>query len=319
MDNVDAWTKLAMKEPEDIIFVFDDLSAQLEHYTRAAQTLLWRQIAHITWRRRDTVFVFSPEHAGELLTKSRRGTSCSEVIPGDIHTFYIADYSKPADIERVVRREWKNYAKSRQIIFQTKEWSDYRLVHALDVIPVYSNLRPVNYRTLEGLQLSEPKKSLSVLNAVIEKAKESARGHVPCVSDSMFDEVVGSVTGFPIGHGKDHFDSVVSGVTEGQCFNQRGKPGPANVPDIFEQLVIRVNLLSLRFFSDEPAHALCIGDHEKRRRFSHRLAEKLLGSKEAVLIMDYESILDQIVDALLYPTPIPFVGCLGRCKGFHGG
>jgi hypothetical protein len=162
---------------------------------------------------------------------------------------------------------------------------------------VYSDLRPVNYRTLEGWQLSEPKKSLSVLNAVVEKAKTFARGQVPCVSDSLFDEIVGSITGFPIGRGKDHFDSAISSLNEGQRFNQKGKPGPAAF-DIFEQLILRMHPLSLsrRVYREEPGYSLCIGDHEKRRWLACRLAETLIGSKDAVLVIDYEVILDQILD-----------------------
>jgi hypothetical protein len=295
LDDVDAWTELAMKEPADTIFVFDDLSVQLEAYAPSAQKLLWTKIEQITRWRHDSLFVFSPEHADEiLLQRTRRGgTSRCRLISGELREYLISDHSKPEDIESLVRWQWNEYAETGQINFQTEHWNDYRFVSVLNRIPVYSDLRPVNYETLEGLQLSEPTKSLTVLKEVVEKAKASAQGQVPCVSDRMFDEVIGRITGLPVGHGKDHFDSLVSGITEGEHFTQMDKQGPY---DWFEQLVLRMNLPWFPY-SDRPGYALCIADHEKRRRFARRLAEQLLGSKEAVLILDYDVILDQILDA----------------------
>jgi hypothetical protein len=171
-----------MQEPDDTILVFDDLSAQLEKHTPAAQELLWRQILDIARRATDKIFVISPEHTSELLKDSRLGSSRSDLIPGEILEFHVAKYSKLKDIEWLVEWHWRGYVESGQVTFQTNVWSERTLVSVLDLIPVYSDLRPVNYRTLEGLQLSEPTKSLSVLNAVIEKAQASARGPVPCVT-----------------------------------------------------------------------------------------------------------------------------------------
>lgn len=294
LDDVDAWTNLVMKEPEDTILVFDDLSVQLEAYSPAAQNRFWGQIAHIAWRQWDLLFVFSPEYAGEFLKDRRHRTSRSELIPERIKEFHIADYSGFDETVRLVRWQWEEYVESGQATFQTKAWSQYRLVSVLDRIPVYSDLRPVNYRTLEGLQLSEPTKSLSVLKEAVEMAKLFAHGQVPCVIDSMFDKIVGSITGFPIGHSREHFDAVVSSI-KGERFNLRDKTAPA-LFDSLERLVLRMNPCSLSHVCDEPAYSLCIEDYIKRRWFAQRLAEKLLGSEDAVLILDYEVIRDQILD-----------------------
>ena len=264
------------------------------------------------------MFVLSPEHASELLKTKRDqpdlpDLSYSELIPGEVREFHIADYSKLEDIEHLIHWHWQGYLESGQVNIQTERWSEglrgARLVNVLDLIPVYSDLQPVNYRTLEGSQLSEPTKSLSVLKTVIEKAKATARGQVPRVNDGTFDEIVASVTGFPIGRDRDR---VLSSIRKGLPFKQRGK-----AMDISERLVRGMDPLNAFRSSEFPAYELCIPDREKRRRFARKLAEKLLGSKDAFWSWIMRSLATK--SWIVFPIPRPFVGCLGRCKGFHGG
>jgi hypothetical protein len=294
LEDIEAWTKLAMKEPEDTIFVFDDLTDQLENVSQATKRLLWKQISHVTWRRLDSIVVLSSDHANEILKRRYYSISRAECVSGEIHEFHVADHLNSNSIMEVVRQKWRSYVESGQVEFQTSDWSVSTLVSILDRIPVHSDLRPVNYQTLEGSYLTEPSKSLSVLNAVIEKAKASARGQVACVTDATFDETVGNITGFPMGHRTERVDRLMTSISESQGLSQEGKTRSAE----FAQLLsLRMDLCSICYsLSSEPAFSLCIEDYKKRREFARIAAKELLGSEDAVLLMDYEVISDQILD-----------------------
>jgi hypothetical protein len=290
LEDVDAWIKVALSGPADTILVFDDLGAQLENYPPAAQEIFRRHIGHLLGRRA-AILVLSPDHASELL----KGVGGSQkVFENRVPVSEIAFTSTVDDIARLVSWQWKDYVDSDHVVFQTERWSPEELVRVLNLCPVYSDLQPVNYRTLDGLQLSEPTKSLKVLTRAIEMAKASASGQVPRVTDEMFDDVIASITGFAIqllGHGQcDMRSRIVSSVTEGIPLDQ----------NILKQAVEDIYLWRYRT-QYRPLAVLCVRDRDKRRVLALRLAEKLLGSEDAVLVLDYEVILDQILD-----TTVPY-------------
>ena len=294
--DVEAWTKFALAQGESTVFVFDDMPAQLEKYSSEDQHFLWHFIDDIQWRGYTAVFVLSTEDTTEFIYERPNGdkvlnsTFLVELIRLNSKQYHhtpsrYADYDYlTSTFWSVIEWRWQMYIELG-IIFKTTNFGSRTLVNLMEKIPILDTLHPIDYTNLEGRFLSEPSKSFAVLGSIVAEAQSrTEHGGVACLTDDDVTRVIGDVTG------------LAASLVRPMTFETRRQQALEVAEGLsFDQttLVEAVEDIYLPMIQmDRPMAVFCVQDRTKRRAPAGRLAKSLFGSGSAILILDYEKILD---------------------------
>lgn len=283
--DVDFWAKRTNTAPTDTILVFDDFIHQLEARPLwEREQILGRLYTLLQWR--TAVFVLTQEETHDSLIGNAQKSLLDTRFP--VECIEIA--ANPVEVLQLVTSYWIAITNSGRVTMQTQEWSPNEVIDVLQQVPVFDDLRPVDYRDLQGSLLCPPANYLAFMNAAVKHAIDESTGGVPCITDATFDAVLKRSTGFA-----EHLIFGGRGSNIGRVVASRVAD---HLPLEYRKVQQAVETAYLKRYRScpSPLAVLSVKDRDIRRRLAQMLALNLLGSSEAVLIMDYGEIKDQILN-----------------------
>jgi TIR domain-containing protein len=279
-DDIKAWCSRMKKLPARSLVLIDDFGDAL----LALPWQEWPELLHaIGWcsDNRRVLLMMTAEQAEEWYKSGgREGEILFGRLPAETRRIRQPDVR---DLCRIAEAALSRWVPSG-VVWRTSLWSLAGLAESLQEIPVARSLRPLSRSTLQGTLLENPAKLLRVLEEIVALARANGNSEAVAITDETIAHVLRKVTG-------------LSGVV----------PSHDREPDIAVQELctslgiqyshdLRREITRVRMLSwPWSTWILAVGEKALRRGLAARLAELLYGSREAVLLLDYETKGEQIL------------------------
>ena len=191
-DDLEEWGRIARTRSEDSVLIIDDFLDQLVDRSPGEIQTYTRSIQHLSSVDRVRILlVLTTDQADDFIST----LGDTQLLLNEMFVRVLRVNPDAASIENIVSHYWRWYEKSANVKWDTTTWDAHSLVSTLNRVPIFSELKPVNYLDLQGTPLAQPTKSLCFMSAVIKNAQTDSYGNV-IVTDEVFRNTLKAITGF---------------------------------------------------------------------------------------------------------------------------
>jgi hypothetical protein len=286
-DDSEYWTSMLARLPDRSVIAVDDFLDQTASYAPSQFKLICDALEGRFRREWVVVFVLTEEEAVEHLQPPRRDREDHYLDGiGEIHVWRPGPW-RSYELESIVEAKIKTICADRSISWEAKEWNSREFVSALEDLPFFGRLAPVDYTTLQGQMIGTPRRLLVVLEEVVSQATVEELGRSR-VTDETVEATLAKLTGFnPVlfnQNPSDRDDPIDEMSTQAAADTGLTK---AVLSDFLRKIA-----WSLILSATEPIIGY-IRDRAARRQFAQLIAERMLGSVHAIIFLDYENLDEQ--------------------------
>jgi hypothetical protein len=287
-DDLEGWLWALSQVADKSVLAVDDFAKQIESFTPTDSRRICNALA-AQFRGHSILLTMTEEDAEEYLRPPSYGRKdCYLDGMGEVSIWRPSPWTS-YELEAIVKIQIVMLRRERLVDWVTKKWSEWELVRTLENLPFFDPLRPVDYTSLQGQSVANPKRCLLALEAVERVACTSKTGDSSrIVTDESVEMAFAELTGF-----------------SRSLFQRNPRDRDGFLEDLSSQGVIEAGLAktavadfvanvagSLILHADRPIIG-CIRDRDARHNFALLIARRLLGSNCAAVFLDYDALNEQ--------------------------